>query len=311
VTVAVFKLGLAGAGRMGRNHIQAIATSEHVKVTAIAEPLEATRRAIPEGAAAIYPDLDSMLAAGGLDGVVVCVPSDQHLETVRRLVAAGLPILSEKPLGVTVEQAREASRLAAAASLPLQIGFWRRFVPMLKRLRNRIATGELGDIYLVACYQWDAQPPGTYFRTHSGGIFIDMGVHEFEQTRWLTGQEFGAITTVAAGVAAEPWPGDPESAQAIAELSGGSTALISLGRRFPLGDVCKVEVFGTKDAEECRFLWPPTADATFFDALRAQAESFARYVGGAPREGAGGDDAAAALEAAQRAAAGIAGRTKS
>jgi myo-inositol 2-dehydrogenase / D-chiro-inositol 1-dehydrogenase len=304
--MAVFKLGLAGAGRMGRNHMQAIATSEHVKVTAIAEPLEATRNSVPTGGAALYPDLDSMLAAGGLDGVVVCVPSDQHLETVRRLVAARLPILSEKPLGVTVEQAREASRLAAAASLPLQIGFWRRFVPMLKRLRNRIATGELGDIYLVACYQWDAQPPGTYFRTHSGGIFIDMGVHEFEQTRWLTGQEFGAITTVAAGVAAEPWPGDPESAQAIAELSGGSTALVSLGRRFPLGDVCKVEVFGTKDAEECRFLWPPTADATFFDALRAQAESFARHVGGAPREGAGGEDAAAALEAAQRAAAGIA-----
>jgi myo-inositol 2-dehydrogenase/D-chiro-inositol 1-dehydrogenase len=304
--MAEFRLGLAGAGRMGRNHLKAIATSEAVRVTAIAEPSDATRAALPTTSAVVFPDLDSMLAGGGLDGVLVCVPSDFHLETVKRLVAAGLPILSEKPLGVTTEQAREATRVAEEASLPLQIGFWRRFVPMLKRLKERIAAGDLGDIYLVACYQWDGQPPGAEFRSHSGGIFVDMGVHEFEQTRWLTGQEFGDITAFAAGVAAEPWPGDPESAQALAQLSGGSTAIVSLGRRFPLGDVCKVEVFGTRTADDCRFLWPPTADETFFNALKAQAESFARHVGGAPMEGAGGNDAAAALEAAQRAAAAMA-----
>jgi myo-inositol 2-dehydrogenase/D-chiro-inositol 1-dehydrogenase len=89
----------------------------------------------------------------------------------------------------------------------------------------------------------------------------------------------------------------------MAELSGGSTALISLGRRFPLGDVCKVEVFGTKGADECKFLWPPKADATFFGALRLQAEGFARYVRGGPLEGAGANDAATALEGAERAAA--------
>jgi myo-inositol 2-dehydrogenase/D-chiro-inositol 1-dehydrogenase len=304
--MATFKLGLAGAGRMGRNHLKALAGSEHVRVTAIAEPADATRESLPDTGAALYTDLDSMLAAGGLDAVLVCVPSDFHLDTVKRLVAAGLPILCEKPCGVTSGQAREAARLAAEASLPLQIAFWRRFVPMLRRLRDRIAAGELGDIYLVACYQWDGQPPGAYFRTHSGGIFVDMGVHEFDQTRWLTGQEFGDISALASGVAAEPLPGDPESAQALARLSGRSTALVSLGRRFPLGDVCKVEVFGTRDAEECRFLWPPTADATFYAALRVQAESFAHHVKGGPLEGAGGNDAAAALEAAERAAAAIA-----
>jgi hypothetical protein len=67
-------------------------------------------------------------------------------------------------------------------------------------------------------------------------------------------------------------------------------------------------VYGTKDAEECRFLWPPTADESFFGALRLQAESFARHVGGGPLEGAGGQDAAAALEAAERAAAKAAGK---
>src|SRR6202162_838295 len=251
----------------------------------------------------LHSALDSMLEAGGLDGVLVCAPSDLHLDTVRLLVAAGLPILCEKPLGVTVSEAAEATTLAADASLPLQIGFWRRFVPMLKRLRERIDAGELGDIYAIACFQWDGQPPSAYFRTHAGGIFVDMGVHEFDQARWLSGQEFVGSTSLASGVAEEPWPGDPESAHALAELSGGTTAVISLGRRFPLGDVCKVEVFGTKGWEECRFLWPPTADDTFFEALKVQAESFARYARGGPREGAGGDDAVAALEGSERGAA--------
>jgi myo-inositol 2-dehydrogenase / D-chiro-inositol 1-dehydrogenase len=305
--VAIFKLGLAGAGRMGRNHLHALATSDTVRVTAIAEPVESARAALAQKDVAIYPDLEAMLSGGGFDAVLVCVPSDYHLATVKRLVAAGMPILCEKPVGVTAAEAREAAALTSSAGLPFQIGFWRRFVPSLKRLRERIAAGELGGIYLVACFQWDGQPPGAFFRTHSGGIFIDMGVHEFDQTRWLTGQEFGAISSLFCGVAAEPWPGDPESAQAMAELSGGSTALVSLGRRYPLGDVCKVEVYGTKDAEECRFLWPPTADESFFGALRLQAESFARHVRGGPLEGAGGQDAAAALEAAERAAAKAAG----
>jgi myo-inositol 2-dehydrogenase / D-chiro-inositol 1-dehydrogenase len=299
--VAVFKFGLLGAGRMGRNHLRAISASDMVTVSAIAEPSSAARAAL-HTEATVHESLDAMLDAGGLDAVLVCVPSDLHLETVKRLVDARVPTLCEKPVGVTSHQSREAAALVQRANIPFQVGFWRRFVPSLRQLRERISAGELGDLYCVANFQWDGAPPSANFRRHSGGIFVDMGVHEFDQTRWLTGQEFQAITSVACGVAAEPWPGDPESAHAIAELSRGTTAVISLGRRFPLGDVCKVEVFGTRGADECRFLWPPSADDTFFAALLAQAESFARHAGGAPLEGAGAADAAAALEAAQRAA---------
>lgn len=301
--MAVFKFGLLGAGRMGRNHLRAISASDVVTVSAIAEPSADARAALQTGAT-IHESLDAMLDAGGLDAVLVCVPSDLHLETVERLVDARMPTLCEKPVGVMAQESRQAAALVARAKIPFQVGFWRRFVPSLRHLRERIGAGELGDLYCVANFQWDGAPPGAYFRQHSGGIFVDMGVHEFDQTRWLTGQEFEAISAVASGVAAEPWPGDPESAHAIADLSRGTTAVISLGRRFPLGDVCKVEVFGTKDAAECKFLWPPSADDTFFAALRAQAESFARHAGGAAREGAGAEDAAAALDGAERAARG-------
>jgi myo-inositol 2-dehydrogenase/D-chiro-inositol 1-dehydrogenase len=300
--MAVFRMGLVGAGRMGRTHLRALAGSDLLRVVAVADPLESARAAVEAPGISIYADLAAMLRAGRLDGVLIASSSDTHLAGIAELAAAGIPILCEKPCGLSSRQGQEAATVAAAAKVPLQVAYWRRFVPSLRTLKTRIAAGELGDLYLAACYQWDEQPPPPSFRTRSGGIFIDMGVHEFDQVRWLSGQEIAELHAVAArSLSDPPVPGDAESAQALCTLSGGATGMVSLGRRFPLGDVCKVEVFGTRGAEECRFLWPPSGDQAFLEALQLQAESFVRWVGGAPAEGASALDAVAALDAAERA----------
>ena len=289
-----FRLGLLGAGRMGRTHLAAIAASATVDIVALADPAPAAR-ALTTAGLAVHADLDAMLAAGGLDGVLVAVPSVLHRETVARLVAAGLPVLCEKPCGITAADAQASADLATRAGVKLQVAYWRRFVPSLQDIRARIATGELGNLYHIASHQWDAAPSSAEFRAGSGGIFVDMGVHEFDQIRWLTGQEISTFRTSRASFAPD------ESAQVLCELSGGTTALVSLGQRFPLGDVCRVEVFGTLDAAESRFLWPPDADAAFHDALRRQAEAFAAWVRGGPALGASAQDAVAALAAAETA----------
>jgi myo-inositol 2-dehydrogenase/D-chiro-inositol 1-dehydrogenase len=300
--VAIFRLGLVGAGRMGRTHLRALSGSEVLRVVAVADPLESARAAVEAPGISVHADLAAMLRAGGLDGVLIASSSDTHLAGIAELAAAAMPILCEKPCGLSSRQGQEAAAVAAAAKVPLQVAYWRRFVPGLRMLKTRIVAGELGKLYLAACYQWDEQPPPPSFRTRSGGIFIDMGVHEFDQIRWLSGQEITELHAVAAQpLSAPPVTGDAESAQVLCTLSGGATGIVSLGRRFPLGDVCKVEIFGTRDAEECRFLWPPAAEQAFLEALRLQAESFVRWVGGAPAEGASALDAVAALEAAERA----------
>ena len=300
---AVFRFGLVGAGRMGRTHLRALAASDFVRVVAVTDPVASVRVELDAPGLAVHADLDAMLRAGGIDGVLVAAPSDRHLAIVSRVAAAKLPILCEKPCGLKSVDASKAADIAAAHRIPLQIAYWRRYVPVLRGLRDRIAAGELGKLYFVACYQWDAAPPSSAFRAHSGGIFVDMGVHEFDQIRWLTGQEFSRVHAVAATVGTETVSaGHPESAQALCTLSGGSTALVSLSQSFPRGDVCFVEAFGTRDAEDCHFLWPPTADKTFLDALRRQAEGFAGMVGGKPTDGASATDAVAALRAAEHAA---------
>jgi myo-inositol 2-dehydrogenase/D-chiro-inositol 1-dehydrogenase len=300
--MAIFRMGLVGAGRMGRTHLRALAGSDLLRVVAVADPLESARTAVEAPGISVHADLAGMLRAGGLDGVLIASSSDTHLTAIAELAAAGIPILCEKPCGLSSRQGEEAAAIAAAAKVPLQVAYWRRFVPSLKALKTRIVAGELGDLYLAVCYQWDEQPPPASFRSRSGGIFMDMAVHEFDQIRWLTGQEIGELQALAARTLSDPAvPGDAESAQVLCALSGGATGLVSLGRRFPLGDVCKAEVFGTKGAEECRFLWPPTAEQAFLEALRLQAESFVRWVGGALPDGASALDAVAALEAAERA----------
>jgi Oxidoreductase family, NAD-binding Rossmann fold/Oxidoreductase family, C-terminal alpha/beta domain len=202
--MAIFRLGLVGAGRMGRTHLGALGGSERLRVVAVTEPAAAARRAVDAPGIAVHADLDAMLKAGGLDGVLVAAPSTLHLDTVRRITGAGLPILCEKPCGVSAAEAKAAAEAAGAAGVPLQIAYWRRFVPALKRLQQRIAAGDLGELYLVTCYQWDEKPPAAAFRRQSGGILIDMGVHEFDQVRWLSGQEFATIGAAPSGVASEP-----------------------------------------------------------------------------------------------------------
>jgi len=300
--MAIFRMGLLGAGRMGRTHLRALAHSEILRIVAVADPLESARVAVDAPGISVHADLAAMLRTGGLDGVLIASSSDAHLTAITDLAAASMPILCEKPCGLSSRQGQEAAAIAAAAKVPLQVAYWRRFVPSLRKLKSRIDAGELGDLYLVTCYQWDERPPPPSFRTRSGGIFMDMAVHEFDQIRWLSGQEIEALHAVAAQTLSDaPVAGDAESAQVLCALSGGATGLVSLGRRFPLSDVCKMEVFGTRDAEECRFLWPPSADQAFLEALRLQAESFVRWVGGAAAEGASALDAVAALDAAERA----------
>jgi myo-inositol 2-dehydrogenase / D-chiro-inositol 1-dehydrogenase len=309
--MGMFRFGLIGAGRMGRTHLRAFSGSELVAVTAIAEVSAPTRRAVADSPAQVYPTVAEMLDRAPVDGVLITAPTDQHAQIVGEAAARGLPVLCEKPCGVTIAQARTAVEAAAAAGVPFQVAYWRRYVPALRALRDRIATGDLGVVHLVACYQWDLEPPSAAFRAHSGGIFIDMGVHEFDQLRWLTGQDIGGLRAVASGVVpdglgeAPDQAPDVDSAQVVAELSGGGSGFISLGRYHPAGDMARAEVFGTRGTVRCDFLDPADGERAQLEALRRQAESFAAFARGGRCEGATGADAVAALDAAERAGADV------
>jgi myo-inositol 2-dehydrogenase/D-chiro-inositol 1-dehydrogenase len=306
------RIALVGAGRMGQVHLSALRSSDEIELAAIVEPAGAVRSRLDGLGVPLYETPSALIADGAAEGVLIAAPSDQHAELVTTFAAAGLAVLCEKPLGVAVEQAAAAHEAAAGHGTSLQVGYWRRFVPELQALRARIARGELGEIYQLSCMQWDQEPPSAEFRAHCGGIAIDMGVHELDQTRWLLGQEFDWVAAVPGGTlpVEAASAADPDAAVILARLSHGAAATISLGRQFMYADSCWLEVWGTDGYERLPFMWDadvwaPGSSPVFLGAMRAQAEAFARTIRGAPQEGAGGADAVAALEAAARIAAAL------
>lgn len=301
------RIALVGAGRMGQVHLSALRASDEIELAGVVEPAAAVRSRLTDLGAPVYTDPSELIADGTAEGVLIAAPSDQHAALVSAFAAADLAVLCEKPIGIAIEHARAAHEAARAHGVVLQVGYWRRFVPELRALRARIAAGELGEIYQLSCMQWDHEPPSAEFRAHCGGIAIDMGVHELDQTRWLLGQEFDWVTAVAGGElpAEAASPADPDAAVVLAKLSGGAAVTISLGRRFMHADSCWVEVWGSDGYARLPFMWDadvwaPGSSPVFLTAMRAQAEAFARTVRGAPQEGAAGQDAVAALETAER-----------
>jgi myo-inositol 2-dehydrogenase/D-chiro-inositol 1-dehydrogenase len=296
---AHFRLGLIGGGRMGRTHLRALEDSTEVTVVAVTEPVEAAAAPLREQGLAVYPTAEEMFADSELDGVLIAVPTPQHIDTARKALEAGLPVLCEKPFGLVPEEAREMGKLADDRGLALQIAYWRRFVPELVSLRNDLADGKYGNAHLLVCSQWDEAPPPIAFRQDSGGIYIDMGVHEIDEMLWLLGQDFVEVKAQVFPTTEDPLAqNDVDSTQALVMLSGGTSAALSLGRFYEGGDVVSVALFGSKGHTRFDVVSPETGEAPQLQALKLQAEAFARHAGGAAPEGTTAEEAARVLEMA-------------
>ena len=247
----------------------------------------------------MYPTVEEMFASAQLDGVLIAVPTPQHIDTTRAALEAGVPVLCEKPFGLVPEAARELGELAADRGLALQIAYWRRFVPELMSLRSDLADGKYGNAHMLVCSQWDEAPPPLAFRQDSGGIYIDMGVHEIDQTLWLLGQEFAAVKAQVFPTTEDPEAvNDVDSAQALVMLSGGTSTVLSLGRFYEGGDIVSVELFGSKGHTRFDVVSPETGEDPQLQALKLQAEAFARHARGAAPQGTTAQEAARVLEVA-------------
>jgi myo-inositol 2-dehydrogenase / D-chiro-inositol 1-dehydrogenase len=296
-------IAVVGAGRMGRRHLAACRVAAGVRPVAAVDTRREVRDELAAGGLRVHTCLDELVDAGGFDAALIAAPSDLHRDLVAALAKAGVPILCEKPCGLTAEEARDAAAAAASAGVPLQVGYWRRFVPELRELRGRIAGGGLGRLSLVSCHQWDEHAPTQGFQLRSGGIAIDMGVHELDQLRWLGGQEIGRV--IAMGGRPSGPPDDPDTAVIAVSMSDGTLGLVTLGRPFPHPDSCWLEAIGATGHVRLPFMWAQTGNDVFARGLVSQVEAFALSVADGRERGAGGADAVAALEAAERARAAL------
>jgi myo-inositol 2-dehydrogenase/D-chiro-inositol 1-dehydrogenase len=240
---ARISIGIVGAGRMGSTHARLIASSmPEARLAGIADVnLDAARRLAAQlGDPPVFASIDDLLDAPSLDAVLIATSSNRHLEAIRAAAAAGKDILCEKPIALTLADTDAAIEAVAAVGVRLQVGFMRRWDADYARARSRIASGSLGRPVLFKSLQFDAEPPPPAFAdpTVSGGIMVDMGIHEFDLARWLMEDEVAEVHAYGSSVAHPELAevGDVDSAVVNLRFGAGATGTIELARNTTYGE---------------------------------------------------------------------------
>ncbi|MGH2626790.1 MAG: Gfo/Idh/MocA family protein [Anaerolineales bacterium] len=300
---APISVAMIGLGRMGQVHARILAQGvEGARLTALADvDAERARLAAEQlGVARWFDDPDELLAAGDVQAVVIAAPSHLHLGLVQAAARAGMAILCEKPLALTLAETDRAITAAARAGVPLQVGFMRRTQPAYLGMKQAIEAGEVGWPSLFRSTQRDSEAPPASFcdPAVSGGILVDMGIHEFDLGRWLLRDEVESVQAfVGAGVFPEiAAVGDYDSAVVNLRFRGGAVGTVDLSRGARYGEDIRSEVVGSKGGTFAgappgsRLPAWPMAD----DAYRPQMQAFVNAVrSGGPLVATGADSRAA------------------
>jgi myo-inositol 2-dehydrogenase/D-chiro-inositol 1-dehydrogenase len=248
------RIGIIGAGRIGRIHAENIARFipqaklEGIADIKLAEEQVAWARGL--GARIVSMDPGDLLKDPGIEAVVICSSTDTHADLVIAGAEAGKQIFCEKPVDLSVPKVKTAIAAAKKAGVRLQIGFNRRFDHNFARIREHSLAGAIGQVHLVKISSRDPAPPSPAYVAVSGGIFIDMMIHDFDMARFQAGSDITEVFAAGA-VLVDPEigrAGDVDTAMVTLRFANGAIGVIDNSRKAVYGYDQRVEVFGSKGA---------------------------------------------------------------
>jgi len=249
----MLRIGIIGAGRIGKVHLESI--SYHVKnavVTAVADPfMNDETKAFIEGFGVekIYTDYHKIIEDKDIDAVLVCSSTDTHASISIEAINAGKHVFCEKPVDHSTAKIREvADALAANPGIKFQVGFNRRFDHNFAAIRKAYDNGRIGDAHILKITSRDPEPPNPKYIAVSGGIFLDMTIHDFDMAAFLTNADAEEVY-VNSAVLVDPEigkQGDVDTAIITMKMSNGALAVIDNSRRAAYGYDQRAELFGSK-----------------------------------------------------------------
>lgn len=247
----VIQMGVIGTGRIGKLHVENInRLVPGAKVIAVADPfIEQSREwAQNEGIQYIYEDYNQLLANPEVQAVVIATPTNTHAEVAIASAKAGKQIFLEKPVDLTVARIHEVMKAVEEAGVICQIGFNRRFDHNFRRVREMVENKTIGDPHIIRVTSRDPAPPPVSYIKVSGGIFVDMMIHDFDMVRYLSGSDVVRVTAKGANLVdpAIGDAGDVDTAVVTLEMANGAIAVIDNSRQAVYGYDQRVEVFGSK-----------------------------------------------------------------
>lgn len=249
----MLKIGIIGAGRIGKVHLESI--SYHVKnatVTAMADPFmnEETEKLIRSyGVSKVTKDYKDILNDKDIDAVLVCSSTDTHAAISIEAINAGKHVFCEKPVDHSIEKIQAvADALKKHPDIKFQVGFNRRFDHNFAAIRKAYDDGKIGEAHILKITSRDPEPPNPAYIKVSGGIFLDMTIHDFDMACFLTNSDVEELY-VNSAVLVDPAigeQGDVDTAIITMKMANGALAVIDNSRKAAYGYDQRAELFGSK-----------------------------------------------------------------
>ncbi len=253
MVIIMLKIGIIGAGRIGKVHLESI--SYHVKnatVTAMADPFmnEETETLIRSyGVSKVTKDYKDILNDKDIDAVLVCSSTDTHAAISIEAINAGKHVFCEKPVDHSIEKIQAvADALKEHPNIKFQVGFNRRFDHNFAAIRKAYDDGKIGEAHILKITSRDPEPPNPAYIKVSGGIFLDMTIHDFDMACFLTDSDVEELY-VNSAVLVDPAigeQGDVDTAIITMKMANGALAVIDNSRKAAYGYDQRAELFGSK-----------------------------------------------------------------
>ncbi len=243
------KVGLLGAGRIGRFHARVLADHPNVEALLIGD-IDTQRAAeVAEAVDGQHGTVEEVIGSG-LDAVAIAAATSAHAELIAACLDAGLPTFCEKPIALDYEETVAIVDRVESSEATLQIGFQRRLDAGYREAKRLIESGELGTLYSIRLATHDPEPPPEGYISQSGGIFRDLHIHDFDALRWLAGSEAEEVYAQGSVRKFDVFKKyrDFDTSTLMIRMRNGVLAIVSGGRQDPLGYDVRTEIFGSGDS---------------------------------------------------------------
>lgn len=243
-------VGIIGAGNIGKLHVNNLKNIPNVRIKTVSDVFTDHLGEWFEtsGAENLTKNYEDILNDAEIDAIFICSPTNTHAEIIKKASAAGKHIFCEKPISFSDEETMEAFEAVKKAGVKFQIGFNRRFDRNYRKVKDFVERKEIGDLHILKITSRDPQPPALEYIPTSGGLFMDMAIHDFDMARFISGSEVEEVYVQGTSLINPKIKelGDIDTAITTLKFANGSIGVIDNSRQAAYGYDQRLEAFGSK-----------------------------------------------------------------
>ena len=242
------KFAILGMGRIGKVHADTIQANSNAELAAIHDPINNEINRLQKRYSCQQMSLDDITNNDQIKGVLICTPTDTHVDLIKRFLYTKKAVFCEKPLDLNLRKVKKLVQLVSESKSQVMLGFNRRFDPHFAKLKAHLTKKEIGVIEQITITSRDPNPPTIEYIKQSGGIFKDMAIHDLDMAVFLADEKIHSITALGSNFVSKKieQAGDYDTATILMRTISGKQISIINSRRATYGYDQRVEVHGSK-----------------------------------------------------------------